>query len=327
MISRRRTLSLAGALAVTGLLTAGSGALAQAFPVRPMELVVPFAAGTAPDSVARALAEGMSKELGQQVVVVNRPGAGGAIGYKFVQSRKPDGYTMVLNSNSISTVYYSGLTPFDYSAFDPIARVTLELPVLVVQSSSSLNNLKDVLAYTRKNPGAFRVGSSGVGSHMHLTSVAFFGGQSAEVTQVPFPTTGHVPALMGGHIEAVVTLPGTVAENVKSGALKVLGALSSAREPVFPDAPTAREQGYDFQSDLWRGITVPKGTPPAVIARLEEAVRKAVTSTEFKQMGERMGFLPAFQGSAEFGRTIASEDAQIAKVMTKAGLVKPPAGQ
>jgi tripartite-type tricarboxylate transporter receptor subunit TctC len=325
MNSIRRTL-LTCALATTSLTLVG-GALAQSFPSKPLELNVPFAAGTAPDAVARALADGMSKELGQQVVVVNRPGAGGAIGYKHVQSRRPDGYSMVLNSNSISTVYYSGLTPFDHTAFDPVARVTLELPVLAVQASSPLNNLKEVLEYTRKNPGAFRVGSSGVGSHMHLTSVAFFGGQSAEVTQVPFPTTGHVPALMGGHIEAVVTLPGTVAANVKSGSIKVLGALSSAREPVFPEVATAKEQGYDFQSDLWRGITVPKGTPPAVIARLEEAVRKTVTSSEFRQMGERMGFLPAFQGSAEFGKTIASEDAQIAKVMAKAGLMNKQPGQ
>ena len=324
MASLSRTSFWMRAFALAGFLAAGASAWPQAFPSRPLELNVPFAAGTAPDSVARALAEGMTKDLGQQVVVVNKPGAGGAIGYKYVQSRKPDGYTMVLNSNSISTVYYSGLTPFDHTAFDPVARVTLELPVLVVQSSSPLNNLKDVLAYARQNPGAFRVGSSGVGSHMHLTSVAFFSGQSAEVTQVPFPTTGHVPSLMGGHIEAVVTLPGTVAANVKSGALKVVGALSSAREPVFPDVPTAKEQGYDFQSDLWRGITVPKGTPPAVVARLEEAVRKTVTSPEFRQMGERMGFLPAFQGSAEFGRTIASEDAVIAKVMAKAGLINKP---
>lgn len=317
----RRTLCLAG----SALLLSAPAVLAEAFPARPLELVVPFAAGNAPDAVARTLAEGMSRELGQQVLVVNRPGAGGAIAYKFVQAKKPDGYTMVLNSNSISTVYHSGLTPFDYSAFDPIARVTIELPVLAVQENSPHNNLKDVLSYAKKNPNAFRVGSSGAGSHMHLTSVAFFGGQSAEVTQVAFPTTGHVTALMGGHIEGIVTLPGSVSPHVKSGSLKVLGALASAREPVFPDIPTAKEQGYDFQSDLWRGVTVPKGTPPAVVARLEEAVRKTVASPEFRQMGERMGFLPAFQGSAEFGRSMASEDAQIGKVMTKAGLAKKAA--
>jgi len=318
----RRILCAAGA----ALLLAGTAVHGETFPARPLELIVPFAAGNAPDAVARALAEGMSKDLGQQVVVVNRPGAGGAIAYKQVQAKKPDGYAMVLNSNSISTVYHSGLTPFDYSAFDPVARVTIELPVLALQASSPLNSLKDVLAHVKKNPGAFRVGSSGVGSHMHLTSVAFFGGQSAEVTQVAYPTTGHVAALMGGHIEAIVTLPGSVAPNVKGGALKVVGALASAREPVFPDVPTAKEQGYDFQSDLWRGVTVPKGTPPAVIARLEDAVRKTVGSAEFRQMGERMGFLPAFQGSAEFGRMMATEDVQIGKVMARAGLAKK-AGQ
>lgn len=307
--------------ACAGLLLAGA-AQAQSFPDRPLELTVPFPAGTAPDAVARALAEGMGRDLGQQVVVVNRAGAGGAIAYKYVQSRKPDGYSMVLNSNSISTVYHSGLTPFDYTAFEPVARVTLEFPVLAVPAGLPLNSLKDAIAFARKNPAAFRVGSSGVGSHMHLTSVAFFNGQGAEVTQVPYQTTGHVPALLGGHIEGIVTLPATVSEQVKAGSVKVLGTLASRREPVFPTVATAKEQGYDFQSDLWRGLTVPKGTPPAVVARLEEAVRKTVASAEFRQMGERMGFVPAYQGSAEFGRTIASEDAQIAKVMAKAGLAK-----
>lgn len=308
-------------LAAGSLVAFSAAAAGQAFPSRPLELTVPFAAGTAPDAVARALADGMAKPLGQVVVVVNKPGAGGALGYKYVQARPADGYSLVLNSNSISTVYYSGMTPFDHTAFEPVARVTLELPVLAVQSSSPLNNLRDAVAFAKAHPGDFRVGSSGAGSHMHLTSVAFFSHTAAEVTQVPFPTTGHVASLMGGHIESVVTLPGTVAANVKSGSLKVLGALASTREPVFPDVPTAKEQGFDFQSDLWRGIAVPKGTSPAVIARLEDAVRKAVTSPEFKQMGERIGYLPAFQGSTEFGKTIVAEDALIAKVMAKAGLL------
>ena len=307
--------------ACTSLLL-GVAAHAQTFPEHPLELTVPFPAGTAPDAVARALAEGMGRELGQQVIVVNRAGAGGAIAYKYVQSRKPDGYSMVLNSNSISTVHYSGLTPFDYTAFDPVARVTLEFPVLAVPAGLPLNNLKDVIAFAKKNPGGFRVGSSGVGSHMHLTSVAFFTAQGVDVTQVPYQTTGHVPALLGGHIEGIVTLPATVSEQVKAGSVKVLGTLASRREPVFPNVPTAREQGFDFQSDLWRGLTVPKGTPPVVLARLEQAVRQTVNSPEFRQMGERMGFVPSFLPAAEFGKAIATEDAQIAKVMAKAGLTK-----
>ena len=313
----KRTLASVAALV---LVSAVTGACAQTFPSNPIELNVPFTAGTAPDAVARALAEGMSKQLGQQVVVVNRPGAGGAIGYKHVQSRKPDGYTLVLNSNSVSTAYYAGMMPFDYSAFQPVARVTIELPVLAVQTGAPLNSLKDIVGYARQNPGKLRVGTTGIGSHMHLTSEAFFNGQTAEVTHVPFPTAGHVTSLLGAHIDAVVTLPGSLAQHVKAGTLKVLGVLASAREPVFPAVPTATEQGYNFQSDLWRGVAAPKGTPPEVIARLEEVIRRTVTSPEFKQYGDRVGFLPAFQPAEVFAKTIVAEDAVIAKMMTKAGI-------
>ncbi len=300
-------------------------ARAQAFPANPIELTVPFAAGAAPDAVARALADGMSKLLGQQVVVMNRPGAGGAIGYKYVQSRKPDGYTLVLNSNSVSTAYHAGMMPFDYTAFQPIARVTIELPVLAVQASAPYANLKDVVAYAKQHPGQLRVGNTGVGSHMHLTSDAFFTGQASDVTQVPFPTTSHVTSLLGGHIDAIVTLPGSIAQHTKAGTIKVLGVLGSAREPVFPAVPTANEQGYTFQSDLWRGIAAPKGTPPEVVARLETAIRTTVQSAEFRQQGERFGFLPAYQPTDVFTKTIITEDAVIAKMMAKTAT--PPAAQ
>ena len=309
-----------GGLILASLLGLGlQKAQAQSFPANPVELTVPFAAGAAPDAVARSLAEGMSKLLGQQVVVVNRPGAGGAIGYKYVQARKADGYALVLNSNSVSTTYHAGMMPFDYSAFQPIARVTIELPVLAVQASTTQHNLKDIVAYAQQNPGKLRVGNTGVGSHMHLTSDAFFSGQAVEVVQVPFPTTSHITSLLGGHIDAVVTLPGSLAQHVKAGTLRVLGVLGSAREPVFPAIPTANEQGYRFQSDLWRGVAAPKGTPADVVARLEEAIRATVMSPEFRQQGEKFGFLPAFQPVDVFTKTIVTEDAVIARMMAKPG--------
>ncbi len=295
---------------------------AQTFPAAPIELTVPFAAGAAPDAVARSLADGMGKLLGQQVVVMNRPGAGGAIGYKYVQARKADGYSLVLNSNSVSTTYHAGMMPFDYSAFQAIARVTIELPVLAVQASTPQHNLREILAYAQQNPGKLRVGNTGVGSHMHLTSDAFFSGQSVDVVQVPFPTTSHITSLLGGHIDAVVTLPGSLAQHVKAGTLRVLGVLGSAREPVFPAIPTANEQGYRFQSDLWRGVAAPKGTPADVVARLEEAIRATVMSPEFRQQGAKFGFLPAFQSMDVFTKTIITEDAVIAKMMAKPG--NPP---
>ena len=309
-------------LAVASIAIGVLGAQAQPYPTKPVELVVPFNAGDAPDIVARELARGMSKHLGQQVIVLNKPGAGGAIGYTYVQSRKADGYTIVLSSNSISTTYYSGLSSFTYKAFDPIARVTLEFPVLAVRADSPHKNLKDLVAFVRQNPGKLSVGSTSIGSHMHLTLVGFFGGNDLNITAVPFPKGGHVVSLLGKEIDAVITLPGSLSAQVQAGSLKVLGVLASAREPVFPDVPTATEQGFPFQSDLWRGIHAPKGTPPDVLARIEGAVRQSVMSPEFKRLGENVGYLPAYQSSDQFAKTIVADDAVVAQSMAKAGLRK-----
>lgn len=303
-----------------GLALMAGVAQAQTYPTRPVELRVPYVGGTAPDAVARTLAEVMGRELGQPVIVMDQPGAGGAIGYKYVHGQKPDGYTMVLTSNSISTAHHAGLLPFDYRGFDTVARVSVELPVLVVRADSPLNNLKDVVSYAKAHPGDFKVGNPGIGSHMHLMSVAFFMDQKVEVNQVPFATSGHIGALLGSHIDAVIALPGTVSANVKSGGLKVLGVLAKAREPLFPDVPSAAEQGFAFEGDLWRGIAVPNGTPPAVVAKLEQAVRTAVNSPEFKQRGQLLGFVPSFAPGAELTKYMAKEDALIGQLMDKTGL-------
>ena len=297
-------------------------AFAQDYPAKPVEIIVLFPAGSSSDVVARVLADGMSRHLGQPIMVVNRPGAGGAIGYKYVQSQKPDGYTMVFNSNSISTVHYSGLTSFDYTAFDSVARVTVELPVIAVKGDAPWNNLKDLMAYARQKPGALQIGNSGIGSHTHITAVGFFNEQHVEVNHIPFGAAQVVNSLLGGHIDAVVQLPGALAPLVRAGNLKVLGVLASQREPTFPNVPTAAEQGFKFQADMWRGLAVPKGTPKAVVAKLENAVRMADNTPEFKIQGEKLGFAPAFQPAADFGATIAADDRLLAKAMEKAGLKK-----
>ena len=295
---------------------------AQEFPAKPVELTVLFPAGSSADVVARGLADGMSRHLGQPVTVMNRPGAGGAIAYKYVQAQKPDGYSIVFNSNSISTAHYTGMVPFDYRAFDPVARVTIESPVVAVKADAPWKDLKEMVAYGKQKPGAIRMGNSGNGSHTHTSAVAFFNDEGVEVTHVPFAGSQVVTSLLGGHIDAVVQLPGALTPHVKAGTLKIIGVLASTREPAFPAVPTALEQGFRFQADMWRGVAVPKGTPPAVVARLEEAIRKTVNSPEFKAQGERLGFLPAFQPSVDFGKTIATEDATLSIVMEKAGLKK-----
>src|SRR5215213_2219032 len=173
------------------------------FPQRgPLEITVLFPAGSSADVTARMLADGMSRQLNQRVLVVNRPGAGGAIGYKYVQAQKPDGYSLVWNSNSISTTYHSGQLPFDYKAFDAVARVLSESVVVAVRSDARWKTLNDFVAETKAKPKAIHVGHSGIGSHTHISLAALVRAAGVEVNEVPFGAAQVVPSLLGGHVDA-----------------------------------------------------------------------------------------------------------------------------
>ncbi len=314
------------ALGVLGLASAVGSAFAQdPFPNKqPIEFVVIFPAGSSADVSARLLAEGMAQHLGVAVPVSNKPGAGGAIGYKAVAAARPDGHTLVWNSNSVSTTYHSGAMDIDHKAFEPVARVTIENPAVVVQASSPWKTLGDLLEYARAHPGQLKVGNSGSGSHTHFAAVSLFEAVGAKALDVPFGAAQVLPALLGGHIDAVVQLPAAVAPNVASGALRVLGVLGAARDPLFPDAPTAQEAGVKMATmDLWRGVAAPKGTPAAVIAQLAGAIEAALKRSEFVTAGRRFGFTPAYLSAGEFGQLIAREDQFLARQMQALGLAKP----
>ncbi len=304
--------------------TAGVAAQ-EAFPGgRLIELTVLFPAGTSADVTARVLAEGMSRQLNTNIVVVNRPGAGGAIGYKYAAGQTANGHHLVWNSNSISTTYHSGTLAVDYKAFEPVAQVQVETPLLVVKSDAPWKDLRELIAHAKSNPGRLTVGNSGAGSHTHFSSVLLFRAAGAEVTDVPYGAAQVVPSLLGGHVHAVVQLPGALVSHVKAGTLRVLAAMSAKRDPSFPETATAHEQGVAMAAELWRGIAVPKGTPRAVVARLEDAIRRTVASPDFSKSSERLAVTPAFLPAAEFGRIIAKEDAEIAQVMQSLGLKKSP---
>ena len=297
-------------------------ALAQdAFPAaRPIEFVVLFPAGSSADVTARVLAEGMGRQLGTQIVVVNRPGGGGAVGFKYAVQQAPDGHHLVWSSNAISTTYHTGMLPFDYRSFLPVARVQVETPLLFVRSEAPWKALRDILQQAKAKPGTLTVGNSGFGSHTHLSSVWLFKASGFQVVDVPFNAAQVVPSLLGGHVDAVVQLPGALAGHVKAGTVRALVAMSGARDPFFPDVPTAREQGMNLSAELWRGVTVPKGTPPRIIARLEDAIRKTVASPEFTRATEKLLVAPAFLPAAEFGKTIATEDAEIGRTVKALGI-------
>jgi tripartite-type tricarboxylate transporter receptor subunit TctC len=294
-----------------------------AFPNRaPLEITVLFPAGSSADVTARMLADGMSRHLNQRVLVVNRPGAGGAIGYKHVQAQKPDGYSLVWNSNSISTTYHSGQLGFDYQAFDAVARVLVESVVLAVRSDARWRTLQDFVSDGKARPKALNVGHSGIGSHTHISLAALTSKAGIEVNEVPYGAAQVVPNLVGGHVDAVVQLPAALAAPVKQGQVRLIAALIPNRDPALPEVPTAREQGVDVSLEAWRGIAVPRGTPRAVISQLETAIRNTVTSAEFVKASQNMGVRPAFMPADEFGALIAKEDADLARLMQGIGLKK-----
>lgn len=313
---RRRFLAVVALLAVIPAAPAQ-----QAFPgKKPIEFIVLFPAGSSADVTARVLAEGMARQLETQIVVVNRPGGGGAVGYKYAAAQAADGHHLVWNSNSISTTYHTGTLPFDYRAFAPVARVQIETPLLFVRSEAPWKSLGEVLRYTKANPGRLTVGNSGSGSHTHFSSVWLFRGAGVQVVDVPFNAAQVVPSLLGGHVDAVVQLPGALAGHVKAGTVRALVALSGARDPHFPEVPTAREQGVNAAAELWRGVAVPRGTPPRIVARIEDAIRKTVSGPEFARATEKLLVAPAFLPASDFGKLIAREDTEIAQAVKALGL-------
>ena len=312
-----------GVAAGAVLMVVSATAVAQQFPGgKPVEMTVMFGAGSAADVTARHLADGMAKFLGVPVPVVNRTGGGGAIGYSHVQQQKPDGHSIIWNSNSVSTNYHSGIMPFDYKAFNAVARVSVETPAIAVRNDAPWKTLNEFVTYAKANPGKVRIGNSGTGSHTHFVASALFATADAKIINVPFGEGQAVVNLLGSRIEGVVQLPAAVVAHVKSGDLRVLAVLGAKRDPIFPDVPTAKELGFPVALDMWRGIAVPEGTPKPIIAKLQEAIELSVETPSFSDAGKSIGFTPAYLPAEDFGQLIASDDAKLAQLMEGLGLKK-----
>jgi tripartite-type tricarboxylate transporter receptor subunit TctC len=313
----RRALASIAACTMLGLAPFTS-TLGADFPKQPVEMTVLFGGSSA--TIAQILADSMSKELGVPVAPVSRTGASGAVGYSYVKSTPPNGYNIVWNSNSISTAYHAGNMDFDYKAFDGVARVGMEVPALAVRTDSGWKNLKEFAAAAKKQK--MKVGVSGRGAFTHLASAALFDKMGIEVIYVPYGKGSAPVELLGGRIDAALQWPSQFKAQADAGQLRVIAVTSTERLPVLPDVPTAKEQGFDVEAVLWRGIAAPKGTPKDVIAKLEDAIRKVVTGKDFQERAAKLGFDPAFLGAAAFDKYIAADDAVTAKLMSDLGLKK-----
>lgn len=287
-----------------------------------MELVVPFAAGSSADIVARALADGLAQRLGHAVVVVNRPGGGGVVCYGYVLHKPADGYTLTLGSPAILTAYHAGIANFSYRDLDFLGGVTVENPIVAVRANATWRDLRELVAFARAHPGMLKLGNSGPGSQTQVTAFAFFAQQDAHPLHVPFSTAQVVTALLAGEIDAVVQLPGAILPHVQSGSLKILGALSRQREPAAATVPTAIEQGFDFQAEVWRALAAPKGLSVEVVTTLEAALKETVQGRVFSARGLRDGFTPAFRPRRAFVASLETEDALVMQAMQRLDILR-----
>jgi tripartite-type tricarboxylate transporter receptor subunit TctC len=300
----------------------GSAWAQGAFPSKPIELTVLFGAGSGADLLARKLAEAAAKDLSQPVVVVNRTGAGGAIGYSHVRGQPADGYALVWNSNSISTTYHAGNMKLDYTAFAGVAQLTTEPVSLAVKADAPWKDVGEFVAYAKANPGKVRIGNSGRGSFTHLVAVALDNRTGAKITHVPFGRELAVTTVLGEKIEASMQLPAEIMAQVTGQQVRILAVTGDKRLDVLPDVPTFKERGIDLTLSLWRGIATPKGTPPAVIARLERAFTAAAQSAEFREFASKLGAAVEIRSAADFDAFIAREDVELGALMEQIGLKK-----
>lgn len=308
------------ALATTALLALGAPQARAEFPEKPVEMTILFG-GTA-NTIAQLLTELMSEELGSPVVPVSRTGGGGAVGYSHVVSTKPDGYNIVWNSNSINTTTHTGKVPFDYTAFTPIARVSIETPALAVKGDTGWKTLGEMAEAAKASDDKLRVGISGKGSFTHLTSAALFDamGISDKIAFISYGTGKAPVELMAGRIDAAIQWPGQFKSYAESGDLNVIAVTGTDRIDVLPDVATAAEQGFDLDITMWRGLAAPAGTPDDVVAKLAAAAESAAKSDAFTAAAGNIGFTPAYLGPKEFGAVIEKDDAFYGDLLNRLGL-------
>jgi len=314
---------LLAAAACLAALLASAPAQAQEYPSRPVKVIVPFSPGGAVDGPMRVIAQELGKRMGQQVVVENKPGAGATIGSEIVARAAPDGYTLLLASqtNAISASLYNKLAYDPIDDFAPISLIGEEPGVLVVNPALPVKTFQEFIAYVKERPGQVDYASSGNGSGQHLFAALLASSTGLKMNHIPYKGSGQATTdLLGGQV--MVSIPGTagMVGHIKAGKLRALAVTGAKRSPQLPDVPTVMESGVPgFEAYVWMGLLAPKGTPPAIIDRLHRELAAVLATTEVKTYMATAGIEIVGSTPAEFGRFFRAEKDLWAKVVRETG--------
>jgi tripartite-type tricarboxylate transporter receptor subunit TctC len=318
MVQIKRRLALA-----LGCLLTASWVMAQDFPVKPVRMVVPFAAGTTTDIVARAVAEGMARQIGQSVVVENRAGAGGGIGSDLVAKSPADGYTILMGTvgtHAINASLFKKLAYDPQRDFAPVAFAGYTPTLLVVSGASPVKSLKDLADLARRPDGRVSFASAGNGTSGHLAGELLKARLGGEMTHVPYKDGAlALSDVMGGQVQFMFYHPAAALPHIKSGKLRALGVSSAKRSPAAPEVPAIAEAGLDFDLVAWFMVYAPAATPAPVLARLRDAAAQTLANADIagrlKAQGLELNAMRAEEMTA-FGR---SELAKWAELVRRSG--------
>ena len=314
MLKRRLSSAVLGLAAASFI---SSAVVAQDYPNRPITLVVPFAAGGGTDIQARKVADGISKALGQPVVVENKPGAGSLIGVQYAAQQKPDGYTLLMMSSSyVTNVVLGEGKPYDPAAdFEPVTMVSISPTALVTHPSVKAETLKEFIDLAKSEPGLINYGTFGDRSQPHLSAVLFGAEAGLEMNAIPYNGGGPaVTAVVSGEVDMLMPTIMLVQPHVESGALRALAIASSVRSPLAPEVPTFAEAGFPFEMGTWFGIAAPAGTDPEIVKKVSDAAIGFLTTDDMRKEIESEGSVLLALDPAKTKAFIADEIERWTKV-------------
>ncbi len=297
----------------------------DAYPSRPITLIVPFPPGGVADITGRPTAIALEKVLKQPVVLANRPGAGGAVGNSLVANAKPDGYTLLMALSSISVIpeadkLFDRKPAYTLDQLVPLALISADPLILVVHPSLPVKSLKELMALAKAKSGQLSYSTSGIYGALHMPMEMFL--HAAKLKMRAVHTNGGGPAitiLLGGHVEMTAGGPAAISGHVKAGRLRTIVSWGGKRLDAFPEVPTFKELGYDIEYFIWAGLFAPKGTPEPVLTTLRDAVRKAVEDADFKATMAKLNSPIQYLDAPEFGKYWATDAARLAEAVKAVG--------